>query len=275
MGSFANSAFSMILGWLRGAVSGLWQMVFTAEDSSFVAWLGENWLGLVIALCVVCTMVDVIIHLIRWRPLTVYASFFRRLRGKKDEQQEPQPHTPTATVRREWYYPDGTARTEEVFMPEEEAYQQQPQWVQETVFGATRTSAQTLNDHYVRSFAKPEAQVHPGVANKPMEYEDYPVAPEQRAEAPLHAAQEAPAAPVEAPEEPIEAPVSRSRRVLQRMSRLPIDFGMMDDEDELQLRYQPAKPTVDKEQAYHAPVYPPSWRPPAEVGVNHPQEEHP
>lgn len=272
MGSFANSAFSMILGWIRSAVSGLWRMVFAAEDSNFLTWLGDNWLGLVIALCVVCTAVDVVIHLIRWRPLTVYASFFRRLFGKKEEQElqpAPQPMEPhTATVRREWYYPDGTARTEEVRMSEEEAYQQQPQWVQEAAYSGMRTSSSELNERYVRSFARPEAQVHPSIANKPMEYEDYPVAPEPGME-PISPVEEEPEV---APQPPAEEPkpqerVSRSRRVLQRMARLPKDFGMMDDEDELQLRYQPAAPAMDK--AYHEPVYPPSWKPPA----GHSQEE--
>lgn len=268
MGSFANSAFSIILGWIRSAVSGLWQMVFAAEDSSFVTWLGNNWLGLVIVLCAACTLVDVIIHLIRWRPMTVWASFFRRLRG--GEEEPAQAETPTATVRREWYYPDGTARTEEVSMPEEEAYQQQPEWVQAGAYAGMRASSASLNDRYVRSFARPEVEVHPGVASKSLEYEDYPVAPEPGMGERFLPMEEPVAPPVE--EETPDEPVSRSRRVLQRMSRLPRDFGIMDDEDELQLRYQPAQPTVDKQQAYHAPVYPPSWRPPAEHGL-HPEQE--
>ena len=221
-----------------------------------------------IALCVVCTAVDVIIHLIRWRPMQVWASFFRRLRGKGEEQAEPeQNRQPTTAVRREWYYPDGTARTEEVYLPEEEAYSQQPVWEQPAAYG--RASKENLSERYMRSFARPEAaQVHPAVASKPIEYEDYPVAP-LPGESFLPMKEEE-AAPVEPAPEP---QLSRSKRVLQRMARLPKDFGMLDDgDDELQLRYRPAPPAMDKEQAYHAPVYPTGWKPPATGAVLHQEE---
>lgn len=266
MGSFANSAFSIILGWIRSAVSGLWQMVFATGDNDFIRWIGDNWLALVIALCAVCTLVDVIIHLIRWRPMQVWASFFRRLRSR-DEEEEAEETRPTAAVRREWYYPDGTARTEEVLMPEEEAYAQQPAWVQPA---PSRTRSASLNDRYVRSFARP--QVHPAVAEKPVEYEDYPVAPLPGEEMPqfesMPAEPEVQAEAVEQPEPPEH--FSRSKRVLQRVAKLPRTFGMTEDDDELQLRFQPAPPAVNKEAAYRAPVYPPSWKLP-ENGVH--QEE--
>ena len=42
MGSFANSAFSIILGWIRSAVSGLWRMIFTGEEGNFIIWICEN-----------------------------------------------------------------------------------------------------------------------------------------------------------------------------------------------------------------------------------------
>ena len=259
MGSFANSAFSIILGWIRSAVSGLWQIVFDTEESNFVRWIGDNWLGLVIALCAVCTLVDVIIHLIRWRPMQVWASFFRRLRGKGEEPAMQESRQPAAAVRREWSYPDGSARTEEVLMSPEEAYAQQPVWEQPAQ--GRRSSAQ-MSQRYVRAFARPEAQVHPSIASKPLEYEDYPVAPLPGEETPRFEP-----LPVE-PEPPVEpeaeAPVqlSRSKRVLQRVAKLPSRFGISEEDDALQLRFQPAKPAVDMEQAYHAPVYPPSWKQP-------------
>ncbi|MBR4081704.1 MAG: hypothetical protein IKK21_07985 [Clostridia bacterium] len=266
MGSFANSAFSIILGWIRSAVSGLWQMVFATGDNDFVRWIGDNWLALVIALCAVCTLVDVIVHLIRWRPMQVWASFFRRLRSR-DEEEEEEEARPTAAVRREWYYPDGTARTEEVLMPEEEAYAQQPEWAQPP---AMRAGSTPLSDRYVRSFARP--QVHPAVAEKPIEYEDYPVAPLPGEELPQF--EPLPVEVEEIPPEPVRTPehFSRSKRVLQRVAKLPRTFGMTEDDDELQLRFQPAPPAVNKEAAYHAPVYPPSWKPP-EQGV-HQEEQH-
>ena len=62
--------------------------------------------------------------------------------------------------------------------------------------------------------------------------------------------------------EVIEVPVERlPQRVLQRVTQ-----SLKDDEEELNYRYTPPAPAVDKQRAYHQPVYPPSWQPPQPKG---------
>ena len=81
MGSFANSMFSVLLGWVSGAVNWLWGLCTSEESSGLTAWLGEHWLGLAAALCVVGMLADLVVYMVRWRPYKVWASFFRRLFG--------------------------------------------------------------------------------------------------------------------------------------------------------------------------------------------------
>ena len=60
-----------------------------------LAWIGENWKALTLILCLIGIVVDAIIYVIRWRPFQVWASFFRRIRGKGQEadawMEEEQP----------------------------------------------------------------------------------------------------------------------------------------------------------------------------------------
>ena len=77
MGSFANSAFHLLMGWLRAAAQAVWGLISGRDSGSFIDWFSDNWLALAVGICVVCTVIDVLIHLIRWRPYKVWASFFR------------------------------------------------------------------------------------------------------------------------------------------------------------------------------------------------------
>ena len=82
MGSFANSVFSVLLGWIRTAINQMWALVNSDSGGGFLAWIGENWKALTLILCGVGVVTDVVVYLFRWRPMQVWASFFRRLRGK-------------------------------------------------------------------------------------------------------------------------------------------------------------------------------------------------
>lgn len=290
MGSFANTVFSMLLGWVRSAVAGLWALM-SSEGSSVFAWLGEHWLGLTVALCALCTLVDAVVYIIRWRPYKVWASFFRRLRGKGEEPVPAPSHSqaPVQRMRREWVYPDGNTRTEEIYAAPEQPTETEPPWLAEPApaLAERYDAVPVTDDSYLRRFARPETDgeadaVSPAPALEHLRFqpertlpvtgstglEDYP--PPREAQ------------PMEEPApEPIsrqtqdqpEESLSRSRRMLRRVAALPKNFLIDDGEDELQLRYQPAQPAVDKKQAYHEPVYPPTWRPPSEAGTAHGEEQ--
>ena len=291
MGSFANSVFSVLLGWVRSAVSWLWTLLTDAENGGLLAWLAANWRALAIFICVGGMAIDLIVYLARWQPYKVWASFFRRLRGRgraeEEEEAEPRPvrraevsreprrPAPVAGVRREWVYPDGTARTEVV--PEEQAedgpsdalpagdavgpYQAED----------AAPSAAVTPDEYRLRFARP-AQSGAPYASPPahLQYEDERpriAAPGQVRgledyPQPRPPAPEPAPAPRPAPEA-LPAPVERTaKRIAPRLPLARSLFGG-DEDDELQLRYQPAPPAMDKKQAYRDPVYPPAWKRPA------------
>ena len=272
MGSFASGMFSAMLGWIRGAIAYLWNAAATPEGGGLLQWMAEHWLPLALILCGAGMVIDLIVYLLRWQPYKVWASFFRRLGGRSGREevpQEPQPRParPRRTVHRQWLYADGTERTEAVVQevhPEEDPAPWQ--------HVAPAVADQELTrEEYMRQYARPEEVPDqtpaPGL-------EDYP----QPVIPPAPPVPVAPSVPVAAPaaptalnrpepEEPPE-PVSRGRRIVRQSTRAAFQqLFSSHDEDELDLRYKPAQPAVDKEQAYNKPYYPPQWKPPADAGA--------
>lgn len=244
MGNFANTVFSMMLGWFRTAVSDLWNLFTASDGNSLLVWIGNHWIHLVIILCVAGTAADIVVHLFRWRPLTVWASFFRRLRHH--DQGEEETETPPRR-QQQWIYADGSTASApdqdwQEDAPEDEDFAEPYDQPVPTVANMSHT--QYRRNTYAN-------QVPPGM-------EDYPhPAPMQEEDLPPEPINRELAAPVQNNE-------SRSRRVLRRVAEIPKSIWQSEDDDELQLRYQPAKPAVDKEDAYHAPVYPPTWKKPTQ-----------
>ena len=115
MGDFANSLFSALLGWISGMVQWLWQTMGSQENGGLIGWIGENWLALVLGLCAVCMVIDALVHLLRWKPHKVWASFFRRLSGRDGQEKQP---GDSGRVRRQWVYADGTTTFDEVVLDE-------------------------------------------------------------------------------------------------------------------------------------------------------------
>ena len=107
MGPFADTVFTILLGWVQNAAQGLWRIVTGAEAEAWFSLLMEHWLELVILLCVAGAAIDLIIYLIRWQPYRVWRSFLQR--RKKAEQENP-----AAGNYRQWLYADGSTRMEEI-----------------------------------------------------------------------------------------------------------------------------------------------------------------
>lgn len=273
MGSFANSMFSVMLSWVRTAVNWIWQFFSSEENGGFFTWMGENWIGMTITLCVVCVAVDFVVHMLRWQPYKVWASFFRRLFGRKEQDaytrtEAPARHRkPLRMVHREVYYADGTAHREEVEQPLDE---HEELWYPPEIPPA-RVSSAEMSQQYVMQFARPQE----AVANlqyqqeldkvQPLEgLEDYPQ--------PVLVVPEIPQAEQEE-EVPEEAPVTQTERIRKRMARLNLQNLLHNDEDELNLRYKPAPPAVDKREAYGKPYYPPQWQRPGDAGAAYNREE--
>ena len=149
MGNFANTLFSTLLGWLRGAAAWLWAFVNDPEGGGLIVWIADNWLTLIILLCLAGMLIDFIVYMIRWQPYKVWASFFRRLLGRDEEED-------TGRIRRRWIHADGTTSIEVVDAEEVPPEEVMP----EPVFAAPM-EAESLPESYVSRFARPQEQEAP------------------------------------------------------------------------------------------------------------------
>lgn len=112
MGQFAGTLFRLLLGWVQTAVAWLWNLVTSADVSVGLRWLLDNWLPLLLLLCIGGLLVDFLVYLLRWQPYRVWRSFLQRMSGKAEEQPEEDPVQPISV--RRWVYADGTTQVEEV-----------------------------------------------------------------------------------------------------------------------------------------------------------------
>ena len=142
MGNFANTLFSSLLGWLRGAAAWLWSFINDPEKGGMIVWIADNWLVLIVLLCAACMLVDFIVYMIRWQPYKVWASFFRRLMGHDSSEED------TGRIRRRWIHADGTTSVEVVDMAEVAEEPLEPQTF------AFQSETEAPVDPYAR-FARP------------------------------------------------------------------------------------------------------------------------
>lgn len=116
MGLFANTLFSVLLGWVQTAASWLWSLVTNNDVSAWLRWLLDNWLVLVILLCLAGAAVDFIVYLFRWQPYRVWRKFLHRQQKTKEPAPPDKLHQPM--LQRTWMYADGTTHVEDVPVPQ-------------------------------------------------------------------------------------------------------------------------------------------------------------
>ena len=118
MGQFADTLFRVLLGWVQTAASWLWSLVTNTDVSAWLAWLLDNWLPLVLLLCVGGLALDFIVYLLRWQPYRVWRSFFRRVTARDEIEEEA---APKPLFQRKLVYADGSTAVEDVHQPVQEA----------------------------------------------------------------------------------------------------------------------------------------------------------
>ena len=91
MGSFANSLFKMMLGWLQAAVSAVWSAFTSENGSSVFNWIGRHWILLAGILCVIGLVTDLCVYIFRWKPYKVWKSFFTGSRNTDFRQPNANP----------------------------------------------------------------------------------------------------------------------------------------------------------------------------------------
>ncbi|MBQ7850124.1 MAG: hypothetical protein IJ343_10410 [Clostridia bacterium] len=116
MGSFANTLFSALLGWVQTAASWVWQLFAAGGAQGMMGWLVDHWLMLVIALCAAGVTIDLVVYIFRWQPYRVWRSRRQRAEDEPAPQEEQEPL--------QWLYANGVTVTQE---PEAQlAYAQTP-----------------------------------------------------------------------------------------------------------------------------------------------------
>ena len=94
MGSFANTVFSLLLGWLKGLISMIWSAMTSEGGNSFFTFIGNNWIKIVVILCAAGLAVDFAVYFFRWQPYKVWQTFLRRLNGKQADLPEEEADKP-------------------------------------------------------------------------------------------------------------------------------------------------------------------------------------
>lgn len=225
MNAFANTLFTLLFGWIRAGVQAIWSSVTQGRLSAFFTWLGDHWFIVLLILCAVCTVLDYLVWLVRWRPYLVWRTKMRRLfsalRGENRTEARQFDQGYDGGVEMDALQPREPAQEPPILYPEEPAYYAPP---------AYEPPAPPQDDAPV--YAPPPAsffQPLPDAAPA-----DAPLAPE--------------------PEQP---PVRRRRS--EKYGRAPQsprwhEKLLNDPYDNVNQDGLP--PAVDREEAFHAPVYP-------------------
>ncbi|MDO5327271.1 MAG: hypothetical protein Q4G00_11200 [Clostridia bacterium] len=256
MNSFANSLFTLLFGWARGLIQRVWTSAASGRYSGFFVWLGDHWAWLAVLLCVGCTVMDFLIWLVRWRPYLVWRTALHRLVRRFHGDQ-------TENARRfERGYQGGVT----LDMPQTEEAGPAPSDWEEAADAETPDAWQTAS--VMNTFTQ-------AVVNPPPEYA-WNAAEAQYAQNEEDAGQEtwqrrfAPPAGYEVPAMTAtarvnsayaaELPTGRRRRRSEKYERRRAEWRerlIKGDEDEDAL-LDGLPPAVDRQQAFHEPVYPQS-----------------
>lgn len=248
MGSFANTLFRVMLGWLQGIVSAVWSAFTSEKGGSLLTWIGKYWIPIAAILCIIGLVSDLGIYIVRWKPYKVWKSFFFR---KKEEDEEPiperQPLRNERPVRRSPHatriQPAEIKREPEITEPEPEE-EKEPEhfsrWEsnvpEEKTYPTPRESVPvtvTAAGYHVPAdspYRRPRQEVVPVTEPEP----------------------EAVSAGKQEPEK--TQPVLYRRR-----RRINVSELFSDPEEELR-PFEAPQNVINSQQAYHQPVYPRGWK---------------
>ncbi len=277
MGGFTQSILNVLLSWLRTAITGLWDVVNSTDTQQSLEWLGQHWMIPVLLIIVAGVVIDYLVWLIRWRPFYVWSSNWRRFKRRFSREKEMAP-----APKRQQH------RTPAYAAPVEEIYYEEPQ----------QTYYQPEQPYYEPSYEPEIQQAYEEVYEEPYQapyeaaYQEPAYVPgpargqETRAYAPVqYAAPQAawdeepyeeyaqyepePEYQQEPQQSPYMRPTSTPRRSATTRQRTSFIGNVAKNirqnlkesaEDEEFVPYMSPKPRVDKEKAFYAPVYPPSWQ---------------
>ena len=243
MNTFSNSLFTFFFGWARTLIESVWNAAAEGRFSGFLSWLGDHWAILAVLMCLGGTVLDFLIWFIRWRPYLAWRSALqrwgRRLRGED--------------IGSERRFTKGYQEGVDLGFAPQPIQEAQP------VYDPAPYDAPAM------PMPAPAADVQTAAAPAlPLAEEFFVPSPKAVPAAPVQA-EEAPPQPDLPPDEP---PARRRRRsekheaAFRKAIRLP-RLPSLDGQGEGMLDGLP--PAVDRQQAFHEPVYPaspayPAWQ---------------
>ena len=275
MGSFANTLFTVMLGWFQSVVSTLWSAFTSEKGGSFIKWIGNHWLILAAVLCLFGLAIDLVVYVLRWRPFRVWKSFF--LRSQKgtedeagtagtDEAAEEAENADAGTYARKfrdkgqrYRFAENTNETE-IKDVQPKPDNQEKQAHPDREYAAYRRQSGLPEDHtpgfadsYVRTSNVRRAVPEDSPYRRPAEKDNTMAGLSEEADR-----TESQDRPADSHTRYQESPTNALLFQQKRRRRLRVGDLFSDPEEELQ-EFEAPQHLIDSHQAYHEPVYPSGW----------------
>ena len=226
MGSFANSLFKLMLGWLQTAVSAVWSAFTNENGNGLFNWIGKSWILIAGVLCAIGLAADLCVYVLRWKP-------FRR--GKDTEAVPEKPAPVTVQTR-----PDVPETADEP--------------VGEPDLSKWEVREQTETPAYAPPAEKPALVTNAGyVVPEDSPYRK-PADREALSAAAAHNGSEPAGTASSGLQRGEPSPIMTGRR-----RRLNVSELFSDPEEDLR-PFEAPQHVIDSRKAYHDPVYPRDWK---------------
>lgn len=246
MSGFANTVFTLLVGWFQTVVSLIWSGLTDKNGGNVFTWIGNHWIVIVIILCAVGSIIDVSVYIARWKPFDVVRSYFERKKGRNS----------TA-------FPSRIPETEKAYSDSPEIKDQMPsQSGYRPLFASNQISQYSSQDGYseyiddsntvspVPDTSLPDLSESRYQSDKRYPADDSPY--RRPAAEPVITGQNERSEKHE--DGRIQDSAVRPRRKRINVSEL---FG---NPEEDMIHFTPPKPVIDQAEAYHTPVYPRNWK---------------
>ena len=259
MGGYASACIKILIGWIASFAEQIWS-IFTnqaGKSNNLISWAGDHWKAIVVILCIFGALADLAVYLFRWEPIKVWKSYFRRKRKKNRITWPAEDEAPSYDQPYDEQYDQADAPYDDSY---DEGYGAPPARV--PYFASNRPQAvpgvpdSGMADEYGAEEHTARYPVRPAEmpADEPPRYSapNMPAPPEYRAlyQRPEARSSEPEGSMTEKNLEKVIGPRRRKFRVNELFS----------DSEENPVHFEAPKPVIDKNEAYHAPVYPSNWK---------------
>ena len=144
MGGIADSLFTLLMGWVRALVSGIWAL-FSTDQTTILEFLGKHWLLIAVVLIAAGLVIDWLVWLVRWQPYHLWAQRVRRLLHLPPPQEDEEEEHPVRPAKKPAAKPAPQPAPEPDWLPleqpaltgeDEQRVMQQAQSVPDEALGA-------------------------------------------------------------------------------------------------------------------------------------------